>query len=92
MNSDRIYYSHEAEVRAAREMTKLTLLFLTFGLGIGAVLALLFAPASGKKIRDNLARSVGDGLNNGQETIEPLVKRLEKEFGELRKSVEDRLK
>ena len=51
-----------------------------------------FAPVSGKKIRDNLARSVGEGLNNGQETIEPLVKRLEKEFGELRKSVEDRLK
>lgn len=92
MNSDRIYYSREAEMQATREMTKLTVLFLTIGLGIGAVLALLFAPASGKKIRDNLAKSVGEGLNNSQETIEPVVKRLEKEFGELRKSVEERLK
>jgi gas vesicle protein len=56
------------------------------------VLALLFAPSSGKKIRDNLARSVGEGLNTGQEAMEPMLKRLEKEFSELRKSVEDRLK
>jgi gas vesicle protein len=56
------------------------------------VLALLFAPSSGKKVRDNLAKSVGEGLNTGQEAIEPVVKRLEKEFGELRKSVEERLK
>jgi gas vesicle protein len=92
MNTDRIYYSREAEMHAAREMTKLTVLFLTMGLGIGAVLALLFAPASGKKIRENLAKGVGEGLNNSHETIEPVVKRLEKEFGDLRKSVEERLK
>lgn len=92
MNNDRIYYSHDAEMHAMRDRTVLTLVFLMFGLGIGAVLALLFAPSSGKKVRDNLAKSVGEGLNTGQEAIEPVVKRLEKEFGELRKSVEDRLK
>lgn len=92
MNNDRIYYSHDAEMHAMRDRTVLTLVFLMFGLGIGAVLALLFAPSSGKKVRDNLAKSVGEGLNTGQEAIEPVVKRLEKEFSELRKSVEDRLK
>ena len=49
-------------------------------------------PSSGKKVRENLARSVGEGLNTGQDAVEPMMKRLEKEFSELRKTVEDRLK
>jgi len=91
MNNDRIYYSHNAETHALRAMLRLTLLCLTIGLGIGAVLALLFAPASGKKIRDELAKTVEDGLQNGREAVEPMVKRLEKDFDELHKSVEERL-
>jgi gas vesicle protein len=91
MNSDRIYYSHDAETHAVREMARATLLCLMFGLGIGAVLALLFAPSSGKKVRDDLANTVEEGLNNGRDAVEPMVKRLEKEFDELRKSVEERL-
>ena len=92
MNNDRIYYSHDSEMHAMRDRSLLTVLFLTFGLAIGAVLALLFAPTSGKKTRDNLAKSVGEGLNTSQDAFEPMVKRLEKEFSELRKSVEERLK
>jgi len=37
MNNERMYYSHEAEMRAAREMTKLTVILLALGLGAGAV-------------------------------------------------------
>ncbi|MBZ0307563.1 MAG: YtxH domain-containing protein [Anaerolineae bacterium] len=92
MNNDRIYYSHDAEMHAMRDRTILTLVFLTFGLGIGAILALLFAPSSGKKTRHGLAESVGDGLNTGREAVEPMMKRLEEQFNELRKNVEDRLK
>ena len=91
MNNDRIYYSHDAETLAKREMTALTMLALTLGLGIGALLALLFAPSSGKKVRHNLAQSVEAGLNDGREVVEPVVKRLEEEFAELRKKVEERL-
>ena len=92
MNSDRIYYSHDAEMHALRDRTVLTLVFLTFGLGIGAALALLFAPSSGKIIRHDLARSVEEGLQTGRETVEPMVKQVEKEFGELQKNVEEHLK
>jgi len=92
MNDDRVYYSHDAEVHAMRARTVLTLGFLTFGLGIGAILALLFAPSSGKKTRHELAKSVEDGWNSGRDTIEPVVKRLDKELTELRKNVEERLK
>jgi gas vesicle protein len=92
MNSDRIYYSHDAEMHALRDRTVLALVFLTFGLGIGAALALLFAPFSGKTTRHDLARSVEEGLQTGRETVEPMVKRVEKEFGELQKNVEEHLK
>jgi gas vesicle protein len=85
MNSDRIYYSHDAEMHAMRDRTVLTLVFLTFGLGIGVVLALLFAPTSGKKVRNRLTKTVEQGLKDGREAVEPVVKRVEKEFGELQK-------
>lgn len=91
MSNDRVYYSHEAEMHAMRDRTVLALVFLTFGLGIGAVLALLFAPTSGKKVRDDLTKTVEQGLKDGRETVEPMVKRVEKEFGELQKNVEEHL-
>jgi gas vesicle protein len=92
MNNDRVYYSHEAEMHAMRDRTVLALVFLTFGLGIGAAMALLFAPTSGKKVRDDLTKTVEQGLKDGRETVEPMVKRVEKEFGELQKNVEEHLK
>lgn len=91
MNSDRIYYSNDGKMRAVRAMFRATLLRLLFGLAIGAVLALLFAPSSGKKIRKQLAKTMEEGLNNGRDAVEPMVKRVEKEFDELHKSVEERI-
>ncbi len=90
-NNERIYYSHDAERHAMRVMIGLTLLCLTVGLGIGGVLALLFAPQSGKKIRAELAKTVEDGWQSGREAAEPMVKHLEKDFAELHKNVEERV-
>jgi gas vesicle protein len=89
MNNDRIYYSRSAKMHAMRSMIRLTLLCLAIGLGVGAILALLFAPASGKKIRDGLGRSIEDGWQNGRQAVEPMAKRLEKDFDELHKNVEE---
>ena len=91
MNNDRVYYSHDAETQAKREMAAFTMLALTLGLGIGALLALLFAPTSGKKARHALARSMGEDWENGRDAVDPLVKRLEEKFGELLKNAEERL-
>ena len=91
MNNDRVYYSHDAETQARREMTALTMLALTLGLGIGALLALLFAPSSGKKARRDLAQSMGEDWENGRDAVDPLVKRLEEKFSELLKNVEERV-
>lgn len=92
MNNERVYYSHDAEVNAMRDRTLLALAFLTFGLGIGAALALLFAPAAGTTTRQNIAKNVEEGLQTGRENVEPVVKRLEEEFAELRKNIDERLK
>jgi gas vesicle protein len=92
MNNERIYYSQEAEIRAMRNRTVLALVFMTFGLGIGAALALLFAPSSGKTTRHEIAESVDDGLHASRETVEPIIKRLEDQFNDLRKNVEEHLK
>ena len=91
MNNDRIYYSHDAETHAMHSMLRLTAICLIAGLGIGAVLTLLLAPTSGKKIRDGLTKTVEDGLQNGREAVEPMVKRLEKDFDELQKNVEEHI-
>lgn len=91
MSNDRIYYSHEAEDHAMRRITVLTILWLMVGLGVGAVLALLFAPSSGKKARKQIARSVEERLNSGQDAIDPVINRLEKEVKELRDTLEERI-
>jgi gas vesicle protein len=92
MNSDRIYYSHDAEVHAMHNRTLLAAVFLAFGLGIGAALALLLAPSSGKTARHDLARSVEEGLHSGRENVEPLVKRVEHGLDDLQKNVAEHLK
>jgi len=91
MNNDRVYYSREAEIEVMREMTKQALFCILLGVGTGAALALLFAPTSGKHIRENIAKTVEGGLKDSQDAIDPMVKRLEKDFIDLRKKVEDRV-
>ena len=90
-NNDRIYYSHDAETHAMHATTRLILLCLALGLGIGSVLALLFAPSSGKKTRGEFARTVEDGLQSGRDAVEPMVKHLEKDVADLQKNVEKRI-
>jgi len=91
MNNDRVYYSHDAETHVRREMIALTLLALTLGLGIGALLALLFTPSSGKKARHDLALGIGKDWENGRDAVDPMVKRLEEKFGDLLKNIEERI-
>jgi gas vesicle protein len=89
--NDRVYYSREAEMQVQRERAMAVLIFMGLGLGIGAVLALLFAPKSGEKTRAELEHSVKEGLEGGREATNKALKNLEKDFGDLRKKVEERL-
>jgi len=90
MTEERIYYSHDAETHALHVAQRSMVLFLVGGLAMGAAAALLFAPSSGKKTRNELGQAVEEGLNNGREALGPAVKQLEKELADLRKSIEER--
>jgi gas vesicle protein len=88
--NDRIYYSREAEARATRQRAIAIITFLALGLGIGAALALLFAPKSGAKTREDISKSMEEGLERGGEATTHALKQLSKDLAELRKTFEER--
>jgi len=90
--NDRIYYSKEAEELAAQQRTILALVVMLLGLGLGAVVALLFAPRRGEDIRKDIADQAGTLYDSGRETSNKALKELQKDFDKLRSDVEDRLK
>ena len=58
--------SYEYEREEASATTKLT--YLLIGGGIGAALALLFAPKSGQELREDIAVATKKGIEKGKET------------------------
>jgi gas vesicle protein len=89
--NDRVYYSRDAELRAQRERASAVLVFMALGLGIGTILALLFAPKRGEEVRSEIASTLGESFDSGREATNKAVGRLEKDFSEFRKKVEERL-
>ncbi len=89
--NDRTYYSREAEMRANRERLMSTVPLLVFAMAIGIAIALFLAPDSGEKTREELADRVNDRLEGGRDATSHAMKRLEKEFSDLRRKVEDRM-
>ncbi len=57
---------HEDEREETSATTKLT--YLLIGGGIGAILALLFAPKSGEELRGDIADVTRKGIEKGKET------------------------
>ncbi len=90
--NDRIYYSREAEQMAAQQRTILALIVMLLGLGLGAVVALLFAPRKGDDVRKDLADQAGHLYDNGREATSKTMKELQKDIDKLRGDVEERLK
>ena len=58
--------SYEREREDSSAGTKLT--YLLIGGGIGAILALLFAPKSGQELREDIADATKRGIEKGKET------------------------
>jgi len=90
--NDRVYYSREAEQLAAQQRTMLALVVMLLGLGLGAVVALLFAPRKGDEVRKEIVNHAENLYDNGRETTGKAFKELQKDFDKLRGDVEDRLK
>lgn len=89
--SERTYYSREAEDQARREQMGNAALFILLGLVVGAILALLFAPESGERMRGSIEEAINDRFRDTHDTTHPAIRRLERDFADLRKKVEDRL-
>jgi gas vesicle protein len=89
--SDRIYYSKEAEQYANTERLVLAVLVLITGLGIGTVLALLFAPQEGRETRKHIADGAEHILDNSRATGNKVVENVVDSVGKIRRTVEDRV-
>jgi len=89
--SNRIYYNREAEMQAMREKTIMAVVLTAVGLAIGAIFALLFAPAAGTQTREDIAHTFEEGLKDGRSTVEPVMERLQHDIADLRTRLEDRI-
>jgi gas vesicle protein len=88
MTAPRIYYSDEAERVARRQQITNVLLFMALGMGIGAIVAILFAPDQGDKTRKAITHAMEDGYKRGRESTRDALKQLEPEFPNLREKVD----
>lgn len=70
MDNNRVYYSHEAQVHAARKNTALVVLALSVGAGIGAAVGLMFAPNTGQRTREDLAHGLEQGVKNLEDKVD----------------------
>lgn len=70
--------SYEYEREEASASAKLT--YLLIGGGIGAVLALLFAPKSGQELREDIADVTRKGIEKGKETAGQLQETAEEYY------------
>ena len=68
-----IYSAMRYENERDNTSTKLT--YLLIGGGIGAVIALLFAPKSGEELRGDIADATRKGIEKGKETASQLQER-----------------
>ncbi|HVU12330.1 MAG TPA: YtxH domain-containing protein [Phototrophicaceae bacterium] len=88
--NDRIYYSRDAEAQAMRERTMAVFAFFIVGVAIGGVLALMFAPRSGDRTRAELGDALDHSFEEGRKHSADAIQRLEHDFADLRKRVEER--
>ena len=86
--SNRVYYSAEAEALMQRRSLVTAFAMLVVGLGIGALIAMLFAPGEGDKTRRMITDAVEDSYRRGRQATDDALSQLEKDIPNLRKRVD----
>ncbi len=87
--TSRIYYSDQAEQIARRREIAAGIALLTLGLGVGATLALLFAPQEGTDTREMLKHAMEDGYDQGRDAARQALKQLRNDAPELRERIDN---
>jgi gas vesicle protein len=82
--SERTYYSQEAELRAKRQTLATAGLVLVLGVGVGAVLAMLFAPKI-EEYAGEAGHALNKGMKSGSKHARHMVSKLSDEVGDLSK-------
>lgn len=89
--NERIYYSEEAARRAQRDRAIMALVVTSLGVGVGAMLMLLFAPQRGEQTRRQIGEQIEQALSQGQETLNSTLKSLRGDVDDLRSTMNERL-
>jgi gas vesicle protein len=76
--SERIYYSQEIEEMMKRHRVITALAFMAMGMGIGAMMAILFARDDGEKIRRMIAEALEDSYQRGREFTDDAIDTIRK--------------
>lgn len=64
------------------------LTYLLIGAGIGAALALLFAPKPGRELRGDIARATRQGYKKGSELAHAVGEKVSEGYGAVRGTIE----
>ena len=75
---------YDDEYRGGESDTATKLTYLLIGGGIGAILALLFAPKSGEELRGDLADATRKGIDRSRETAGQISERAGEYYGTAR--------
>lgn len=89
--NERTYYSRSAELRARRDRFIFAVVVTGFGIGIGAIMALLLAPRPGEKTREQLGESLDQAADQGRDVASQFLKTVRQGAEKLTDEVSERL-
>lgn len=90
--NDRVYYSREAEMRAQRQFFVTAIFVAALSVGIGAVIAMFFAPRPGAELRQEAMHLGREAADRGRDLAERAAEDAQRNLRKAQQNVEERLR